>query len=106
MIQRTSRWVPDIALDVLADRYWKPLFGRCLMLAFSQEKASDLAQQAWYRVLRARNTLKPGGNFPAYLMTVATNLWRDSNRSFQADGFELETPIPYDSCLRSIHLQV
>jgi len=78
---------PDVpALDVLADRYWKPLFSRCQMLTLNQEKASDLAQQAWCRVLRARNTLKPGGNFPAYLTTIATNLWRDSHRSARRAG--------------------
>jgi DNA-directed RNA polymerase specialized sigma24 family protein len=44
------------------------------MLTLNQGKAGDLAQQAWCRVLRARNTLKPGGNFPAFITTVATNL--------------------------------
>lgn len=87
LIAAVRRDPPDVvALDVLADRYWKPLFGRCQMLTLNQEKASDLAQQAWCRVLRARNTLKPGGNFPAYLTTIATNLWRDSLRSARRAG--------------------
>jgi RNA polymerase sigma-70 factor (ECF subfamily) len=78
---------PDVAaLDVLAERHWKPLFGRCQMLTMNQEKAGDLAQQAWCRVLRVRNTLKPGGNFPAYLATTATNIWRDSHRSARRAG--------------------
>lgn len=71
----------DRALNVLADRYWKPLFARCQMLTLNREKASDLAQQAWCRVLRVRHSLKPDGNFPAYLATVATNLWRDAHRA-------------------------
>ena len=37
-------------------------------------------------MLRARRTLRPDGNFPAYLATVATNLWRDSNRSARRAG--------------------
>jgi RNA polymerase sigma-70 factor (ECF subfamily) len=87
LIAAVRRDPPDVvALDVLADRYWKPLFGRCQMLTLSQEKAGDLAQQAWCRVLRARHTLKPGGNFPAFLTTVATNLWRDSHRSARRAG--------------------
>ena len=87
LIAAVRRDPPDVAaLDVLADRYWKPLFGRCQMLTLNHEKANDLAQQAWCRVLRARNTLKPGGNFPAYLTTIATNLWRDSNRSARRAG--------------------
>jgi RNA polymerase sigma factor (sigma-70 family) len=56
------------------------------MLTLNQGKAGDLAQQAWCRVLRARNTLKPGGNFPAFITTVATNLWRDSHRSARRAG--------------------
>jgi RNA polymerase sigma factor (sigma-70 family) len=72
---------PDMtALDVLTARYWKEVFGRCYMLTLNRDKASDLAQQAWARVLRARGRLLPGGNFPAYLAAVATNLWRDSQR--------------------------
>ena len=74
------------ALDALADRYWKALFGRCQLLTLNHQKASDLAQEAWCRVLRARHALKPGGNFPAYLTTIATNLWRDWYRSAQRAG--------------------
>jgi len=76
----------EAALDVLVDRYWEPLFGRCQMLTLNHEKARDLAQEAWYRVLRARHSLKPGGNFPAYLTTIATNLWRDWYRSAKRAG--------------------
>jgi RNA polymerase sigma-70 factor (ECF subfamily) len=74
------------ALDALVDRYWKTLFGRCQMLTLHREKAADLAQDAWCRVLRARRSLKPDGNFPGYLMTIATNLWRDAQRSAQRAG--------------------
>jgi RNA polymerase sigma-70 factor (ECF subfamily) len=78
---------PDAeALDALVDRYWKPLFGRCQMLTLDSQRASDLAQEAWCRVLRARHSLKPDGNFPAYLATIATNLWRDSIRFTRRAG--------------------
>jgi RNA polymerase sigma-70 factor (ECF subfamily) len=74
------------ALDELVNRYWKPLYGRCHLLTSDPEKAKDLAQDAWCRLLRARHSLKPDGNFPAYLMTVATNLWRDSQRHARRAG--------------------
>ncbi len=51
------------------------------MLTLDAESARDLAQEAWLRVLRARTSLQPDGNFHAYIMTIATNLWRDSNRA-------------------------
>ncbi len=69
------------ALDALVARYWDFVFGRCQMLVVNREKALDLAQATWYRVLRARHVLKPEGNFPAYLNKIATNLFRDSYRT-------------------------
>lgn len=56
------------------------------MLTLDRQKAGDLAQEAWCRILRARRLLKPDGNFAAYLMTVATNLWRDRSRSERRAG--------------------
>ena len=87
LVAAVRRDPPDVAaLDALADRHWKALFGRCQMLTVDHEKAGDLAQQAWCRVLRTRHRLKPGGNFPAYLTTIATNLWRDAYRSAKRAG--------------------
>jgi RNA polymerase sigma factor (sigma-70 family) len=87
LIAAVRRESPDVpALDVLADRYWKPLFGRCQLLTLNHERANDLAQQTWCRVLKARLRLRPGGNFPAYLMTIATNLWRDRQRGARRAG--------------------
>ena len=87
LIAAVRRDPPDAsALDALVDRYWKTLFGRCLLLTANHEKANDLAQDAWCRVLRARHALKPGGNFPAYVTTVATNLWRDTQRFARRAG--------------------
>jgi RNA polymerase sigma-70 factor (ECF subfamily) len=74
------------ALDALARRHWRPLFARCRMLALNDDDAGDLAQSAWVRVLRARRSLDPQGNFPAYLSTIATNLWRDGHRSARRAG--------------------
>jgi RNA polymerase sigma-70 factor, ECF subfamily len=92
------------ALDVLVGRYWKSLYARCQLLTLDPEKANDLAQETWYRVLRARRTLKPDGNFPAYLMTIAANLWRDWNRSARRAGpmsdarlASLDAPLSADS---------
>jgi len=87
LVAAVRRDPPDVAaLDALADRHWKALFGRCQMLAVDHQLAGDLAQQAWCRVLRTRHRLKPGGNFSAYITTIATNLWRDSYRSARRAG--------------------
>ena len=87
LIARIRQDPPDsAALDELVSRYWRALYGRCHVLTLDPEKAKDLAQDAWCRVLRARHSLKPDGNFPAYLTTVATNLWRDSQRHARRAG--------------------
>lgn len=87
LIARIRRDQPDpAALDELVGRYWKGLYGRCHLLTLDRDKANDLAQDAWCRVLRARRSLKPDGNFPAYLATVATNLWRDALRHSRRAG--------------------
>jgi RNA polymerase sigma factor (sigma-70 family) len=87
LVAAVRRDPPDtLALDTLAERHWKALFGRCQLLTVDREKANDLAQEAWCRLLRARHGLKPGGNFPAYLTMIATNLWRDKHRSARRAG--------------------
>ncbi len=87
LIAAVRREPPDApALEALVGRYWKMLFGRCQMLTLDREAASDLAQEAWLRVLRARSALEPDGNFPAYIVTIATNLWRDRRRSERRAG--------------------
>jgi RNA polymerase sigma-70 factor (ECF subfamily) len=78
---------PDApALDVLVNRYWNTLFARCQLLTGNHSAAADLSQEAWCRILRSRHRLRPGGNFQAYLITIATNLWRDNMRSIYRAG--------------------
>jgi len=76
----------EAALDVLVSRHWNSIFGRCQLLTLNKEKALDLAQSAWCRLLRNRHALKPDGNFPAYLITIAKNLFRDSCRTARRAG--------------------
>lgn len=76
----------EAALDALVARHWAPLHARCVLLTLSRDAASDLAQETWLRMLRARRSLDPEGNLPAYLATIATNLWRDRNRSAHRAG--------------------
>jgi len=91
LINAVRRDPPDEdALSALVDRYWKTLFARCRLLALDRESASDLAQEAWLRVLRARHSLEPDGNFHGYIITIATNLWRDRNRVAQRAGAAAE----------------
>jgi RNA polymerase sigma factor (sigma-70 family) len=76
----------EAALDALVERYWESLFGRCQILTLDYDKARDLAQAAWCRLLKTRHALKPDGNLPAYLNTIATNLFHDSCRTARRAG--------------------
>jgi len=93
----------EAALNILVERYWGPLFARCKMLTSDREKALDLAQSAWCRLLRNRHALRPDGNVLAYLTTIATNLFRDSYRAARRAGpmadYQLESldaPRPHE----------
>lgn len=87
LVAAARREPPDVqALDALVHRYWKLLFGRCQLLTLDRDMASDLAQETWVRVLRARTTLDPDRSFPVYLVTIATNLWRDRLRAERRAG--------------------
>ena len=102
LVAAVRRDPPDEpALDTLVDRYWGGLFARSYVLTLDRQRATDLAQEAWCRVLRARRTLEPEGNFPAFLGTVATNLWRDQQRAARRAGTladqrvsSLQSPLP------------
>lgn len=87
LLAAVRREPPDVsALDALVSRYWKPLFARCEVLTLNRDRANDLAQESWVRVLRARHHLDPEGNFGGYLTTVATNIWRDWQRAIRRAG--------------------
>jgi RNA polymerase sigma-70 factor (ECF subfamily) len=91
LINAVRRDPPDEdALSALVDRYWKTVYARCRLMSSDREAASDLAQEAWLRVLRARHSLEPDGNFHGYIITIATNLWRDRNRVAQRAGAAAE----------------
>ena len=104
LINAVRRDPPDEdALNALVDRYWKSLYARCRLLTVDPDSARDLAQESWLRVLRARHSIEPDGHFQAYISTIATNLWRDRNRSAVragpiADGrmASLDSPVVAD----------
>jgi RNA polymerase sigma factor (sigma-70 family) len=82
LLSAVRREPPDMqALDALVKRYWKWLHLRCHVLTPNSDEASDLAQETWARVLRARRTLQPDGNFGGYIATIAANICRDLHRT-------------------------
>jgi RNA polymerase sigma-70 factor, ECF subfamily len=103
LVAAIRRDPPDeAALDTLVARHWSALYARCELLTLDRQTASDLAQETWCRMLRARRRLDPDGNFPAYLATIATNLWRDQNRSARRAGAMADTRLAsFDAVLET-----
>ncbi len=87
LIEAVRRDPPDAAaLQLLVDRHWRALVARCRLLTGSGDDARDLAQESWCRLLRSRHLLRPDGDLGGYLVTIATNLWRDDRRSRRRAG--------------------
>lgn len=76
----------ETALDALVRRHWQMLYTWCRMLTGNGDTARDVAHDAWCRVLQSRHRIDPQGNFPGYLATIATNLWRDRCRAARRAG--------------------
>ncbi len=76
-------------LGVLFDRYQTPLFNFYLRLTGDRAASEDLVQEAFYRVLKYRQTYKPGTPFRAWIYQIARNARVDRYRK-QKPEVELE----------------
>jgi RNA polymerase sigma-70 factor (ECF subfamily) len=67
------------AFELLLQRYRQRLFG-FLSRRASPQRAEDLFQETWLRVVRARESFDPARRFSTWLFQIANNLCRDSAR--------------------------
>jgi RNA polymerase sigma-70 factor (ECF subfamily) len=58
------------------DRYSKPLFVFSMSYLKSKEDAENIVQEAFMKIWRNREKLKPDTSFQSYLFTIALNLIR------------------------------
>ncbi len=88
----------DAALDDLMERHATPVFHFLCRMVGNEDDASDLAQETFVRVFRARATFRTGEKFSTWLFTIAANLarnhfrWRSRhpNVSLEAETGEAE----------------
>src|SRR4051812_27892443 len=88
-------------LGVLFSRYQSPLFNFYCKLTGDRSLSEDLVQDVFYRVLKYRQTYKPGTSFKTWLYQIARNARVDNFRK-QRPQVELEesmapTVIPMDT---------
>jgi RNA polymerase sigma-70 factor (ECF subfamily) len=88
----------DAALNDLMERHATPLFHFLCRMVGNEDDASDLAQETFVRVFRARASFRTSEKFSTWLYTIAANLarnhfrWRSRhpNVSLEAETGEAE----------------
>src|SRR4051812_30814625 len=92
-------------LGVLFSRYQSPLFNFYCKLTGDRSLSEDLVQDVFYRVLKYRQTYKPGTSFKTWLYQIARNARVDNFRK-QRPQVELEESmapsiVPIDTAQQS-----
>src|SRR5947209_13836909 len=77
------------SLGVLFDRYQDPLFNFYCRLTGDRTMSEDLVQDVFYRILKYRQTYKPGTSFKTWMYQIARNARLDNFRK-QRPQVELE----------------
>ena len=70
----------DAALNDLMERHAAPVFHFLCRMMGNEDDASDLAQETFARVFRARASFRPDEKFSTWLFTIAANLARNHFR--------------------------
>ena len=87
----------DAALDDLMERHATPVFHFLCRMVGNEDDASDLAQETFVRVFRARASFRASERFSTWLFTIAANLarnhfrWRSRHPNVSMDAENSET---------------
>jgi RNA polymerase sigma-70 factor (ECF subfamily) len=86
----------DAAFDYLVSKYRRPLVHFMFRMARNQAVAEELAQEAFLRVYRSRNTYAAEAKFTTWLYRIATNLAVNHARDTRHDksAVSLDEPDP------------
>lgn len=69
-------------IDILVDRYKKPLYSFCCKLAGNRSQADDLFQDTWVKAIRNIHLCAADKRFINWLFTICINLYRDRFRKY------------------------
>jgi RNA polymerase sigma factor (sigma-70 family) len=82
-------------LGVLFDRYQTPLFNFYAKMTQDRVLSEDLVQDVFLRILRYRQTYRPGTSFRTWMYQIARNARLDHARKTRPEtSFDPETPSP------------
>jgi RNA polymerase sigma-70 factor, ECF subfamily len=68
------------AFDTLVRRHRTPVFNFILRFTGNRQRAEDLLQEAWLKVVRSATEYEPKARFTTWVYTIARNLCVDSAR--------------------------
>ena len=68
--------------QALIDEYGNSIYRFCKGITYTTEDAEDLYQHTFLTAFEKRNKLDRTGNPKAYLMSIASNIWRNQKSSY------------------------
>jgi RNA polymerase sigma-70 factor, ECF subfamily len=84
-------------LGVLFDRYQAPLFNFYSKMTQDRTVSEDLVQEVFLRILRYRQTYRPGTTFRTWMYQIARNTRIDQVRKVRPESPLVAEPIAIDS---------
>ena len=73
------------AAEALVDLYWDRVFGYAFRLTRVRIDAEDIAQETFLRAFNSLSKYKPDGQFKAWLLRIATNLFLDQKKAARSN---------------------
>lgn len=68
--------------QALIDEYGNSIYRFCKGMTYTEEDAEDLYQQTFLKAFEKRSKLDRDNNPKAYLMSIASNIWRNQKSSY------------------------
>lgn len=72
----------NIEFQAIIDEYGNCIYRFCKGMTYTTEDAEDLYQQTFMKAFEKRGKLDRNNNPKAYLMSIASNLWRNQKSSY------------------------
>lgn len=69
-------------IGLLVEQYGDSVYRYCKSIAFTQEDAEDLYQQTFLKALELHKKISLEKNPKAFLMSIATNVWRNNKSKY------------------------
>lgn len=79
----------EAAFDALVRKHYGNIYAFCCRRCGDPDKAADLTQEVFLRLVSAIPRYSPTGKFSNYLLTIAVNVCNDDYRRKKADSLPL-----------------